>query len=181
MKKGFTVVELSISVAILGSLLAVVAGVFTVAVKNYQLEKQKADLQKELNYVADSLGNEIKNATGAPQNYDIYTLSPTTLVLTLPSLDENENFVYTSGQLEKDYFVYILSGQNLIKHVIPNPLSRRAPKVSTVLGNVSALNFMYSPDVSNVSQISFNINVSVPIGKSNAKSKATRTANLRNK
>lgn len=181
MKKGFTLVEVIIATAILGSLLAVVGGVFAVAVKNYQTETAKTNLYREINYAADAISNELKNGAVIPSSYDVYTLSQNTLIIGLPALDENENFIYTEGVLNKDIYIYTLSQGNLIKKVIPDPSSSREPKESVVLTNVSSVNFSYYPDISNPIQVSFDINLALPVGKATAKANATRTANLRNK
>jgi len=144
-KKGLTLVELLISIVILGIIFSATASLFSVAIKNYQVSSTQAVLQRETNLAVDNITREIKQSIEIPENY-VVGRSPTVLILALPSIDENENFIYDGSSLEKDYITYSLDGTNLHKTVSANLSSTRSQKNGTdkiVLSNISSLEFTY--------------------------------------
>lgn len=180
MKKGYTLIELVISMAILAVIMAAVATILVTSLKNYRTESQKSTFQKELNFVIDNMCKDIKEAAEAPENYNPYTLSPTVLILAIPATDSSNNFIYTGDVLEKDVVVYYLSGQELKRKVIANALGTRESSDNTILANVSDLVFTYSPGITNAGQIKAHVTVSANVGRTITLS-SERLANLRNK
>lgn len=181
MKKAFTMIELTIAIALLGTIMVAVFAIFTTATKNYRVQSQKSFLQKELNFTADALANELKLAHNVTQNTQSFVLSSTTLILSLPAADENGNFIYNGDIQEYDTLIYSKEGTNLRKVLIPSATSARAPKDFTVLTNVNDVNFNYSPDSLNPLSINTSITVSRAVGKSTVTLSASRSAFLRNK
>jgi prepilin-type N-terminal cleavage/methylation domain-containing protein len=180
MKKGYTLIEIIISIAILGSIMAAVGTLFVVAVKNYRTETQKSLFQRELNFVVDNIIKDVKGASIAPTEYDGFELSPSTLILGMPATDSGGDFIYTGENLELDYFVYYLSGSDLKKKVYPNIQSVREQSDNVILANVSSHTFSYYPGVGDASQITVSLTVSADVGKVVSLTEE-RVTNLRNK
>lgn len=183
MKKAFTMVELTIAIALLGTIIVAVFSLFMTADKNYRVESQRTYLQKEINITADALANEMKLAHSVIENAHGKTLSSTTLIMQVPAIDNNGNFIYTEGVLEFDIFIYeYKQAEKLLeKTVIPNQSSARAGKSFIVLRDVASVNFAYNPDIYNPLSIKANFEVTRVVGKNNIHLSAERTAFLRNR
>ena len=152
---------------------------FLVGVKNYQRESQRNFMQQEINFTADDLGSQIKQAAEAPESYDTFVRDAQNLILALPAVDTNQNFIYSGDDLIYDYVIFYIDGSVLKKIVIPDVQSTRAAKNDSVLENVSSFNCTYSP-ASETSLITCTIQTSQTISKSILNFTATKTARLRN-
>jgi prepilin-type N-terminal cleavage/methylation domain-containing protein len=182
-RHGFTIIELTIGIAILGTIMAATVTMFVTGLKNYESNSQKSSFQKELNYTIDSIANDIKNGAGVAESYGGYTTSSDTLVVALPATS-NDDFIYTGETLEQDYIVYYLDGGTVRKHTFGNALGDRSGingNDSELLKDVSSVNFEYSPGISSASQIKITMTLARQTGKVNVHLTESRTANLRNK
>lgn len=177
---GYTLIELVISIAILAIIMAAVASIFMTSLKNYRTESQKSAFQRELNFTVDNIAKDVKLAAEAPGTYDTFELSSTVLILAVPAHDASKNFIYTGDVLEKDYIIYYLSGQDLKKKTYANLLGERESGETTLLSNVSATDFSYSPGMIDPGQIKVTITQSVSVGRTVTLTEE-RFANLRNK
>lgn len=180
MKKGFTLIELLISISILGVIMAAVGTLFVTVLKNYRTESQKAAFQREVNFTIDNIGKDIKEAASVPQNYDTFALSENTLILALPAVDDANNFVYSSGVLDKDYLIYYLSGTELKRKTYASNFGTRESGEISLLKNVSGFNLNYFPGATNAGQVKVSLTVTASAGKPVTLTEE-RTANLRNK
>jgi len=179
---GFTLIELVISMALLGIIMAAVMSLFSTAIKNYAVNSQKSFLQKELNFTIDSIGKDIKQAVEVPATHDgLFTTSGDTLILALPATDEDDNFVYTGNVLEKDYVVYWLLGSDLKKKVYANALGTRTNSENIILSDVASLQYSYVPDAPPFSQVKINLSISRSVNNVSVSISGERTSNLRNK
>jgi type II secretory pathway pseudopilin PulG len=185
-KKGFTLVELAISIALLATIMVAVGAIFSVVIKTYHVESQRGFFQKELNFVSDAMVRDIKQSH-IVQNYDPYILSSDTLILSLPSLDDTDKFIYSGGNVLTDTVVYYRSGNSFYKILFANPLSKRAHgtflgfSTTLISGDVSNVTFTYSPNINDPGQVTFSITLSRMVGKRNVTLTTKDTANLRNK
>lgn len=183
-KKGFTLIELLISMALLGVIFSAVATIFTSAVKNYETNSQKSLLQKDLNFAIDSIGNNIKEAVLVPQSQDTFSLSENTLIIALPAKDTNGNFIYSAGVIEKDYFIYYLSDNNLRKKIYANALGSRMDQNghdTILISNVSTLNYTYLPNSTEATQVKVDLSLEKAVGKRTVSISGAKTANIRNR
>jgi prepilin-type N-terminal cleavage/methylation domain-containing protein len=179
-KKGLTIIELTIAIALLSIISAAIFSLFATATKNYTLQSQKSLMQKELNFVIDALANEIKSATGTEDEHEGSTLSENTLILKLPALDESSNFIYGPAGMEFDYIIYTLGGTQLRKVVSPHINSKRPPKDSVVLADVSAFLLSYQPNQLTPKAIETTISLNRTVGKNNVRLEAKRSGYMRN-
>jgi prepilin-type N-terminal cleavage/methylation domain-containing protein len=178
--RGYTIIELVISMAILAVIMAAVGTIFVTSLKNYRTESQKSVFQRELNFVIDNIVKDTKQATAVPENYDTFSLSQTVYILALPATNSSGDFLYNGGVFEKDYLVYYLSGNELKIKTYANANGQRDDGEETLLKNASAVNFTYSPGLTNAGQITISITESVDVGRTVTLTER-RMANLRNK
>jgi prepilin-type N-terminal cleavage/methylation domain-containing protein len=178
-KKAFTIVEVIIAMGLLGIIMVAVSALFNVGVKNYRTESQKALMQKEINFVADDIGVQIKQAAKVPESFDVYNRTASSLILALPAVDIDENFIYSGGNLAYDHYIYSLSGGNLTKKIVTDANSNRQDRETTVLNNVTEFNCTYLPDV-DTEQVTCIITTAVTVRGNVISFTAEKTARLRN-
>lgn len=181
MKKGYTLIELVISIAILATIMMAVSSIFFTSLKNYRAESQKSSFQRELNFVIDNIAKDVKQAAEVPQIYEEIELSSTVLILALPAVDNDHNFIYSGDVLEKDYLVYSISGNDLIRNTYASLSGTRETEEDTLLSSVSALDFSYSPGLTDAGQVTISITQSIGVGNRTVTLTEGRMANLRNK
>ena len=184
MKKGFTIVELVISMALFSIILVATSSIFVTALKNYQINITKSDFQKEVNFSLDDINKNIKLAIEVPLTYGSYSLSQNILILALPTTDSSANFIYEDGAPLKDYVIYYSENGNLHKVTHADPSGIRANQNGEdkiILGNLTNVNYSYFPGLTGASQVEATIEVGKIVQKTNIKIEGKRLANLRNK
>ena len=180
LRRGFTLIELIISIVLISIITSAVMTLFLVGVKNYQRESQRNFMQQEINFTADDLGSQIKQAAEAPEIYDTFTRDSQALILALPAIDNNQKYIYSGSSLIYDYIIFYLEDGALKKTVIPNAQSTRLAKDDSVLEDVSNFNCNYSPST-DTELITCVLETSQTVSKTNLNFTATKTARLRNK
>lgn len=181
MNKGTTLIELLISMAILGTLIGLSAAIFGATVRTYRVETLKGVMQKDLNYAIDNIANNVKRSGSVLEAYEERPLSATMLILGLPAEDANKKFVYNDGAMVFDTLVYELDDANLTKKLVPAAGSIRTGQNSTVLRHVSNLEFTYSPANIQKTQVSMTLSITRTVNGKPITLSASRVANLRNK
>ena len=177
--KGFSLVELIIAIALLGTIMAAVMTLFVVGIKNYRRESQRNFMQKEINFTADDLGTQIKQAAEVPVTYDGTNRSAETLILALPAINEDEAFIYNGDSLLYDHVIYYLSEKDLYKKVVPDSQSIREEKEEPILGDVSKFECIYEPQT-DTELATCTIETSKEVSGSTLSFRAIKTARLRN-
>ena len=176
-QKGLTLIELLISITLLGLLLGVFTSVYTNGVKVYQREFKQANLQNENRIVLDRIISDIKQAYSVDQ-----TSTATSLILLLPAIDEDGDILYEGDdQFKTDQFIYLKSGQSLVKIIAPDIDSTREAVDKTILDKVSSLTFTYLPDLETAEQIEVTLQTQDTAGKNTITINNTSKATLRNK
>jgi prepilin-type N-terminal cleavage/methylation domain-containing protein len=181
-KRGFTLAELLIAIVLLSIIMAAVSAIFSVALKNYQVSFTQSGLQKDVNLVMDNISRDIKQSVEIPNEYNGIVRSSSTLILSLPAIDENENFLYNADLLEKDYVVYRKVDDKLHKMVFASPLSVRYSQNNSdkiLMENVFELNFLYTP-ADNTTKVESALTISTEVSKTTLNVTAKSTANRRN-
>jgi len=183
MKKGFTILELLITIAILAVIMLVVGGVYIVGLQEYPKIFNQSQLQSNANTTLAGIVNNIKQGTKIPDSYDIYTKGASVLIIELPAQDTNGDFIYVDDVLQVDTFIYSLNGNDLEKRVFGYDLGVRGGddgNPSVILRNVTALNCTYDVP-SNPVEATCSITTEDRTNLKTYTYTATRTAYLRNK
>ncbi len=181
--KGFTLIELLISISLLGIILAATVSIFVTALKNYQVNFQKSTMQKEINFTLDSIGNDIKSGAVIEGSYEDFVSSGNTIIIGIPAVDDDNNFIYTGDAIELDYFVYYQAGQTIKKHIYANSLGKRTGQDGSdyvILDNLNTLSFEYTPGLASANQIKTTIETVKNISNTNVKMTESKITNLRN-
>lgn len=193
MKKGFTIFEVIVTISLLAIITMVTSSIFVTALKNYQINFQKTNFQKDLNFVVDDIDKNVKLATNVQYSYDVFNSNPiagasNTLILELPSTDAAGNFIYISGALKKDVIVYYLENGALHRKIYASSSGIRYPQnnqdvilINNVINNATSPLFSFLPDTSIAKQIKVDLKLGKMVEKTNVRLTGTRTATLRNK
>ncbi|MDD3480956.1 MAG: prepilin-type N-terminal cleavage/methylation domain-containing protein [Patescibacteria group bacterium] len=182
MKRGFTLIEVIISMVVLGVIIAAMSAIYAVSLREFKIEKNRNEMQRSINFASDELGKNIKQAINIPENYDTYTRGPETLITELPSIDSDEEYLYNGSDLRTDYIIYYLSGSELHKITLADPLSSRQEVSGSdiiILSNVTNFSCDYDPDVE-TDVVSCDIALSQNIYNKDITVNATKTAIKRN-
>jgi prepilin-type N-terminal cleavage/methylation domain-containing protein len=183
MKKGFTLIEMVISIGLISVLILVAASLFTASQRQYAYTAARTKMQNDLNFSMDSITNNIKLASVVPTSYSTYTRGADTLILGIPAKDSNQGFLYNGANLKLDYIVYFLQSGSLKRAYFGDSSGVDAGRSQTpqiLVNNVSAFNCTYSPtDVPQTVSCTYELQKAVR--DKNILISATRSANLRNK
>jgi len=181
-KPGFTLAELLIAIVLLSVIMAAISAIFSVAIRNYQVSFAQSGIQKDLNLVVDGISREVKQSIEIPESHLTFERSATLLILALPAINEEDEFIYNGEEIEKDYLIYQLDQNRLKKITLANPESRRHltdQSEKIILTDVSDLSFVYTPTFE-TTKVETSITVSRFISKTNLVIDAKNTANRRN-
>lgn len=185
-KKGLSIVELLIAIMLLALIMAAVSSIFSVALKNYRVSFSQSTLQREVNLSIDSITRRVKQSVEIPETLPEALgdteKSSTVLILALPAIDDNENFIYNGDTLEKDYYIYYLDGSGLHKSVSANPLSSRNDSDNLILSEISNLTFSYTPNSpgAEITKVDISVTVSRTVSKTDINITANSSAVKRN-
>lgn len=180
-KKGFTLIELLIAMSILGIILAVTSSIFGAAIRNYQISISQSTLQRNVNFVTDDISRNIKIAVEFPESHGTHIRDHNTLILALPAINQNQEFIYSGAMLEKDHIIYEFQNNNIKKTTIANPLSARFQEdisSRTVLPDVHSLSFQYNDPL--FTQVKTEILTKKTVSKTEIKISGESTAVRRN-
>jgi len=163
---GFTLIELLITSVILVIMITVVGQVYIVGMVQSKSDMAKAKLQIEGKSAMEGIVNNIKLSSAVETTHFGYTSGPQVLILKIPAITEDENFLYNppgGSTRDNDYVIYYLENKNLHKLVeSSNVLSRLYSENGTnnvILSNVKTLSFAYDPVIPDVSKVTVNITI----------------------
>lgn len=187
MKKGFTIIELLQTIAILATIFIVIISLYQVAIREYSINFQKIKIQTSLNFATDSIAQTAKMGLALAPSYGEFTRSAGTVIIEVPALDESGNFIYSGSAIEKDYIIYQLEGGNLEKRIYGNSLGRYANQhgePNVILKNVTNFSCNFSNQVSGRADyyktLTFNVTTKEKILDKEISFNVTKTVNLRN-
>lgn len=89
-KKGFTLVEILIAIAITSILIEVVFIIYHQNNQNYEVISAKTTLQKYNLSAIDKIRFDIKKSSQLINNYNAYSTSENSIILKIPRLDTNQ-------------------------------------------------------------------------------------------
>jgi Tfp pilus assembly protein PilW len=182
-KRGTTLIELLIVIPILAIMVVAFSSIYITSLRNYQNQFTQTNLQTDGQSILDNMLNNIKTAGGVEATNGAYTSGAQTLILELPSIDANQNFVYTANALDYDTYIYYLNGTSLHQLILANAASSRFAEnnLNTVLSTqISNLSFTYTPGVANATSVAIGMTLSNPVVNYNDNIVLSGKANMRN-
>lgn len=181
---GFALIELVVAIAIIGIVIFVATDTYLGGLVSSKNEYLKSRLSSDARIISEGILDNIKLAASVEENSGIYTTGISTLVLAVPAIDSDNNFIYNGNQLLLDNIIYTLEGENLHKIIYStNGTSRLFPQHDSdkvIAENVKSLIFTPDAPAPNTQNIGLDLTLenskSKPILEFNIKTKG----NLRN-
>jgi hypothetical protein len=101
------------------------------------------------------------------------------LILALPAINSNQEFIYSGSDLVYDYFIYSWADNILRKKIVPDIASHRTAKDEPILQNVNQFDCIYTPST-DTDMVSCVLGTSATVDGNTLEFSATKTARLRN-
>ena len=182
-RRGITLIELLITMALLGIISAVITSVYVTGFKTFQEELASSTVQSSSQTILDALITDTKNGLLIEESYDTYITSENTIIIRLPAVDDDKNILYDGSTMLFDRIIYYYAGNTIHKIVFADPESSRYSKngIDTVLDKkILALSFAYEPNASAATLITATISSEIKVGNKTRAITVTGQARLRN-
>lgn len=182
-RRGTTLIELLVAIVILSIMMVVFSSIYTNSIKTFQQELTQAQLQADSQLIVDNIINDIKSAQSVEANYDTYSSDTDSIILKVPAVDANQNFLYTGSVMVFDRIIYYKSGPAIHKIIYADTNSNRYALNGlnkTLSSNVTGLTFNYYPDNILPTAVSTTIQLTKNVGKFNRSVILTSKAKMRN-
>jgi prepilin-type N-terminal cleavage/methylation domain-containing protein len=182
-KRGVTLIELLVSMILLTIMMVAFTNVYIFGMKTYTEQFIQTKLHSDSQTIIDRITTDVNVAAAIEGSYGSYNTGETTLIIKVPALDVNQNFVYASGTMVYDRFIYYQEGNSLHKLTIASSSSTRYSQNNenkTLTTRLTTLAFAYEPDITSPISVTTTITLSQTAGKINKSATLTGKANLRN-
>lgn len=140
-KKGFTLVELLIGLAIFAIIIPIIAAVTVATTVTSKVNSAQIKLQIEGRRSLDTIVNQAKLASEVLAESNGYETDPDTLIVSIPAIDASDNIIP-----DNDIVVinYNSTDNTIIQEIFPANGSVRPTGLRTLANSISALEFTYS-------------------------------------
>jgi len=189
---GLTLIEVIITLALLGIIMAAIASIFVLGIRVYNEQNEKAALQTQsktlINRIKDDLlqGYRIEPGWVDPDTLDEHLSSENKIIIAVPSIDESNDWIYEDNLPLLDYFIY-WQEEDMIFGLIfaensTHP-SRTSKKSRVIAHNANILKFTYDQDASSglSKQVDIELTLNKQIRNKTIKSNGKLSVKLRNK
>jgi len=178
-----TLVELVIGISLISILMIAFSSIYITSINNYQQELTQTKLQSDGQIILDEILNDITIASSVDASYNAYSTSSQSVILNVPALASNQNFIYSGNNLVFDRIIYYQDGVNLHKLVYANSSSSRYPQnnINKILtSKITGLNFVYNPDQNMPTDIKTTFTLVKTVGHYHGKVTMAGKSRLRN-
>lgn len=149
-KKGTTLIELLVVMVLIGIMVVAFGQIYASGMKTYREQLAQTRLSSEAQTILDRITTETKMAKQVEAEYNTFTTGGNTLILNLPAVDNDQNFLYTGSNLRVDRVIYYQVGSELHRLVYADSGSIRYSQNNqdTVLTKkLSTMTFTYDPEI----------------------------------
>lgn len=187
MKRGLTLIELLITMGLIGSILIVITSVYLVGFRTFQEELASSTVQSDAQTILDAAVTDIKNGILIEPTYtfglDTYTTGADTIIIRVPAVNASEQIIYNGSDMLYDRLIYYYEGTEVHKITIADPASiRYKNNGNNAILDKRALNlsFIYDPDQATATLVTVNLSSSIQLGNRSKNITISGQARLRN-
>jgi len=190
-KKGFSLIEMIFVVTFVALLTLFVAGQYVSGTGIFNEQSKKIFLSQDIRHFSKIIANDIRqaliieNSWTDPEEGVIHQTGTSKIVLALPSVDSNGNWIYEGPTLKLDYIVYWQHNNKLWRRIYShsNHQQRKPLSSKPVLINLKNLNFNYEPHPSEgiTRKVVFSLGLSTPSRNKEIEANITKSVKLRNR
>ncbi len=183
-KNGLTLIELIVTITILGILSITFSNIYIESLKTFETESAQSILQTDSQTAIDRIINETKGAQKVESSYSTYTTGETVMVLAIPAIDEDQAIIYNGSVVVSDYIIYYLQSGSIHRKIYADDESVRYSQNEedyVFATGVEDLTFEYSPAPPQTTEVTVTLTLERTIGKSARNITLTNKTKLRNK
>ena len=182
-KQGITLIELLITIGLIGIILIVITSVYLTGYRTFQEELSSSMVQSNAQTILDALTIDIKNGMLIEQTYDIYTTGPSSIIIRVPTTNSSKQIQYSGTNMLYDRIVYYYQNNEIHKIVFADPTSARyssSGKDNILDSKILTLGFEYDPDQMTATLVKATISSDIKVGNRNKSITISGEARLRN-
>jgi prepilin-type N-terminal cleavage/methylation domain-containing protein len=182
-RRGLTLIELLITMGLIGLVLIVITSVYLVGFRTFREELASSTVQSNAQTLLDAMVTDIKNGMYVEQSYDEYLTGPNSIIVRVPATNASKQILYNGADMVYDRVIYYYTGNEIHKIIFANPDSVRYAKhgVDTILDtNILALSFEYDPDQNTATLVTVNISSVIKVSNRDKQINLSGKARLRN-
>jgi len=182
-KRGLTLIELLVTMGLIGLVLTVITSIYLVGFRTFREELASSTVQSNAQTILDAVITDTKNGMLIEPDYDTYVTGPNTIIIRLPAIDSNKQIIYSGTDMLYDRLVYYYDNNEIHKVTYADPGSTRFKnnEANTILDkNVLSLSFEYDPDPATATLVKVKLNSYIGVGNRNKEINLSGQARLRN-
>jgi len=183
-KRGITLIELLITISLIGLILIVTTSVYLTGFRTYKEQLTSSIVQSNAQTILDALVLDAKNGLLIEATYGSFTTGPDCIIIQVPSIDASKNILYSGSDELFDRVIYYYQNNQIHKITYADPSSVRHSKdgIDTTLDkNVLSLSFVYDPpDEGAAHLVKITLSSDIKVGNRDKEITITGEARLRN-
>ena len=189
-KPGITLIELLITITLMGSLLIAISSLYLIGFRTYTEELASSMVQSNAQTIMDAVILDAKNGMLIPETYHSdttgkdYTTDVNMVIIRIPAINASNQILYSGTDELYDTVIYYYSNNEIHKVTYADLPSARHSKdgLDTVLDKqILSLNFVYDPvDPGAAHLVKVTISSDIMVGNRNKEITITGEARMRN-
>ena len=189
-KRGLTLIELLITMSLIGIILVVITSVYLVGFRTFREELASSTVQSNAQTILDQIILDTKNGMLIESPLDpfiingkTYTTGTNMIVIRLPAIDNDKQIIYSGSDMLYDRIIYYYLNNEIHKVTYAEVSSSRYKNnaADTILDrNALSLSFEYDPDETAATLVKVNLSSTISVGNRSKEINISGQARLRN-
>ena len=183
-RRGITLIELLITMALIGLVLIIITSVYITGYRTFDEELASSAVQSNAQSILDSILLDAKNGMLVEQSYEGKITGTDTIIIRVPAVNTDKEIQYSGTDMLFDRVVYYYTNNEIHKITFSdNPSSIRFSQNGidkTLNQHVLSLNFTYDPDQTTATLVTATISSNIKVGTRNKHIVISGEARLRN-
>jgi prepilin-type N-terminal cleavage/methylation domain-containing protein len=194
-KRGVTLIELLITLSMIGFIGAVITSVYMTGFKTFKEEMASSMVQSNAQTILDAMTTDIKNGLQIEPEYtsdsgityktlDEASGEEASIIIRIPAIDNDQKILYSGSTMLFDRVIYYYDNNSIHKVIYANPSSSRSAKsgYDVILDSkVLVLTFAFEPDATSATLVTATISSNIAVSGNRTRSiTITGQARLRN-
>jgi len=186
-KRGLTLIELLITMGLIGIILTVISSIYLVGIRTFREELASSTVQSDAQTILDAIITDTKNGMLIEPTldtaYGTFTTGANTIIIRLPAVDSSKNILYNGTDMLYDHIIYYYNNNEIHKVTYAESGSIRYKNngSNVVLDrNALSLSFEYDPDQSTATLVKVYLSSNIRVSNRNKEINISGQARLRN-
>ncbi|MEI6266360.1 MAG: type II secretion system protein [bacterium] len=183
MKKGFTLVELLITMSLVAVISLIISNVFISGYRTFNDEISNARIQANSQTILDKIITETKNGMLIEASHNGFTTGTNTIIIQVPAINHDKQIQYSGTSMLFDRIIYFYADSKIHRIVYADPSSTRynTNGIDKILStNVLELSFSYDPSAETATLVTATVRTGDRVNGKTKQITLTGKARLRN-